>query len=45
VHSMPSGRLKAAPTYKNDVGAGKDDVGAGFSRPKSWRQYRPPTIG
>ena len=41
LHSMPPGRLKAAPTYT--------DVEAGFSRPKSqpksWRQYRPPAHG
>jgi crossover junction endodeoxyribonuclease RuvC len=37
LHSMPPGRLKASPTYT--------DVRAGFSRPKSWRQYRPPAQG
>jgi crossover junction endodeoxyribonuclease RuvC len=44
LHSMPPGRLKAAPT--NDV-ARTNDVGAGFSRPKpkTWRQYRPPSQG
>jgi crossover junction endodeoxyribonuclease RuvC len=40
LHSMPAGRLKAAPTYDGDVTYG---VGAGFSRPRprTWRQYRP----
>ena len=38
LHSMPPlGRLKAAPADKG--------VGAGLSRPKSWRQYRPPAHG
>jgi crossover junction endodeoxyribonuclease RuvC len=38
LHSMPpvTGRPTSAPTT---------DVGAGFSRPRSWRQYRPPTNG
>ena len=43
LHSMPPGRLKA-PTYK-DLGTAHKDVGAGFNRPKSWRQYRPPADG
>ena len=41
LHMMPPSRLKPAPTSQ--------DVGAGLSRlkskPKSWRQYRPPTNG
>jgi crossover junction endodeoxyribonuclease RuvC len=40
LHSAPAGRLK--PTAANA------DVGAGFSRlrkPKTWREYRPPTHG
>jgi len=42
LHSIPpTGRLKPAPTMT--------DVGAGFSRPgtkpKTWRQYRPPAAG
>jgi crossover junction endodeoxyribonuclease RuvC len=46
LHSMPPGRLKAAPT-RTDVAPTGTDVGAGFSRPKprSWRQYRPPAQG
>jgi crossover junction endodeoxyribonuclease RuvC len=43
LHSMPPGRLKAA-TYK-DLGTPHKDVGAGLSRAKSWRQYRPPAHG
>jgi len=43
LHSMPPGRLKAPP-YK-DLGTAHKDVGAGFNRPKSWRQYRPPADG
>ena len=46
LHSMPPSRLKAAPT--TDVGADRLRP-ASASRlkgaPKSWRQYRPPTIG
>jgi len=44
LHSMPPGRLKAAPTY--DL-LPTPDVGAGFSRPgpKTWRRYRPPSQG
>jgi len=38
LHSMPPlGHLKAAPADKGG--------GAGVSRPKSWRQYRPPAHG
>jgi crossover junction endodeoxyribonuclease RuvC len=38
LHSVPPlGRLKAVLTDKG--------VGAGVSRPKSWRQYRPPAHG
>jgi len=48
LHSMPPGRLKAAPTC-TDVPPTYTDVGAGLSRPKSqpksWRQYRPPSHG
>jgi crossover junction endodeoxyribonuclease RuvC len=48
LHSIPpTGRLKPAPTT-TDVGA-TTDVEAGFSRPatkpKTWRQYRPPAVG
>jgi crossover junction endodeoxyribonuclease RuvC len=47
LHSLPPGRLKAAPTYDKDTFGG--DVGAGFSRlggkARTWRQYRPPTGG
>ena len=46
LHMMPQSRLKPTPTPE-DVRAG--DVGAGFSRlkgkPRTWRQYRPPTNG
>jgi crossover junction endodeoxyribonuclease RuvC len=44
LHSMPPGHLKAAPTYQ-DGSAASEDVAAGLSRPKSWRQYRPPAQG
>jgi hypothetical protein len=55
LHSMPPGRLKAASTSDGAPGRLKPaptsnkDVGAGFSRPgrkpRTWREYRPPTAG
>jgi crossover junction endodeoxyribonuclease RuvC len=42
MHSMPLGRLKAAPAYVIDVGAG---LSRPDKRPRSWRQYRPPVVG
>jgi crossover junction endodeoxyribonuclease RuvC len=50
LHSMPLGRLKAAAT-KGRIAPTTDrtDVGAAFrrptSKPRTWRQYRPPTTG
>jgi hypothetical protein len=45
LHSTPAGRL---PAPANVAHASATDVGAGFSRPgkpRTWRQYRPPTHG
>ena len=51
LHSVPSSRLKPAPTTTGaPATAGRTDVGAGFSRLggkslRSWRDYRPPANG
>jgi crossover junction endodeoxyribonuclease RuvC len=47
LHSMPTGRLKAAPSSTKDAAPPSPKVvGAGFSRaarqPRTWRDYRPP---
>ena len=42
LHSMPPSRLKPASAPDGDVGAGLSRL---KGKPKSWRQYRPPTNG